>query len=190
VQKLPKDPELGSDSILRSVAAVGAQAWAVGGNDESQPLLLHWDGTSWTRVNFPFRGALSGVVALAPNNVWVVGDRENDTGPPYVSSLILHYDGHKWARVPSPNPDRQNYLNSITVVSATSLWAVGSERHRVPGHKFLTATHALVEHYNGSRWSVSASAAHLGELSSVTPFRHHLIAVDGGTRTLIAHCCF
>src|SRR5262249_49654542 len=65
-----------SAGILSGVAAVAANdAWAVG-QANSIPLMLHWDGASWSPVpgpNFTSVGALSGVAAVTAHDVWAVG---------------------------------------------------------------------------------------------------------------------
>jgi hypothetical protein len=58
--------------------------WAVGHTRNgdysvSSPLALHWDGSAWSVVPTPTPndGTLEGVVALASNDVWAVGQRGN-----------------------------------------------------------------------------------------------------------------
>src|SRR5262249_5938891 len=81
-------------------AGVGAVAsndvWAVGAQDISstgtaQPLIEHWDGTSWSVVSSPKLkqdGALNAVTAISTNNVWAVGFFDNFQG-----DLVEHWDG-------------------------------------------------------------------------------------------------
>lgn len=88
------------DSSLAGVAAISPNnAWAVGETDRStpsrrnpfghtpfEPVILHWDGTSWQRQPTPNLGAgdhtLTGVAAISANEVWAVG---NGRGP-----FLLH----------------------------------------------------------------------------------------------------
>jgi len=66
----------------------------------AKTLILHWNGTRWTQVPSPSPAGLLGsnlvaVNALAPGNVWAVGnvlERGND------QTLILHWNGTNWAR--------------------------------------------------------------------------------------------
>ena len=70
-------------SALSGVAArTASDAWAVGSftraNNLVRTLIEHWDGTAWTRVKSPNAGQpaggdLSGVAALAADDVWAVG---------------------------------------------------------------------------------------------------------------------
>src|SRR5262249_44238253 len=61
-------------------------------------LLLHWDGTTWSRVVVPGgeRGLLTGVWGTGPHDVWVTrnvnGDKDNIYG-------LQHWDGSAWSPV-------------------------------------------------------------------------------------------
>src|SRR5262249_34870547 len=69
---------------FRGVSAVNRNdAWAVGwcqtldaGGSGFMPLLEHWDGAAWTRVQLTGRAAttvLTSVAAVTPNDVWAAG---------------------------------------------------------------------------------------------------------------------
>jgi hypothetical protein len=63
-----------------------------------------------------------------------------------------------WKIVSSPNVGSGTYgnqLNAVTVVSADDVWAVGFSPH--PSGTPLYIRQTLVEHWNGSSWSVVAS---------------------------------
>jgi hypothetical protein len=118
---------------LKGVAATSStNAWAVGyyynGTGE-QTLILHWDGTSWTRVASPNPGGssnlneLSGVAATSSSNAWAVGDYYNGTT---FRTLIVHWNGTGWKRQPSPNVGSfANSLFGVSASSSTNAWAVG-----------------------------------------------------------------
>ena len=66
----------------------------------SQPLIEHWDGTSWSVVSSPNLtqgGFLSAVTAISTNNVWAVGEDDNLS-----VDLVEHWDGTSWSVVSSP----------------------------------------------------------------------------------------
>jgi hypothetical protein len=129
--------------------------WAVGDADYSgDTLILHWDGTRWSRVKSPNPGSvfneLSGVSAVSPTDVWAVGGGGTFPGPgPYVRSrtLVLHWDGNTWSQVISPNPSPGgNYLFDVSAESATDAWAVGWDE--------IPSEHGtLILHWDGTRWS-------------------------------------
>lgn len=138
-----------SDSGPDDVWAVGESGLVAGGR--ALPLTEHWDGTSWTRVSVDIQGdkshwwRLSGVVALAPDDAWAVGEqtRQGDRTP--ARALSYHWDGSQWRPVPVADPGQGLSLGyQLAAVDAASdgdLWAVGS-----------TGDHGLVSHWNGSGW--------------------------------------
>jgi len=149
-------------------SAVSADAsndiWLVGCGNFSE----HYNGTGWSMVPTPNVGSgpncLSGVVALAPDNVWAVGYSTATQKPPPgqfdvpTETLIEHYDGTSWSVVPSPNvgPTSQyqsNRLRSITAISPTDIWAFGSYFAASGSENQMT----LLLHWNGTSWSLVAS---------------------------------
>jgi len=73
------------ENALAGVAAISAtNAWAVGtilgGQNVNQTLVLHWNGTAWSRVTSPNPAGsaedhfLTGVAAWSASNIWTVGD--------------------------------------------------------------------------------------------------------------------
>jgi hypothetical protein len=121
-------------------------AWAVGdtGNDPHllQTLILHWNGTRWTRVASPNpgtgAGGLSGVAATSASNAWAVGS----TG---AGTLILHWNGTKWTHVASPSPGMNAGLGGVSAASAANAWAVGAFYNG-------SLQRTLILHWNGARW--------------------------------------
>ena len=97
-------------------------------------------------------GQLYGVTALAANNVWAVG---NDAGTNTIQTLIEHWNGSSWSVVSSSGPGLViNRLNGVAAISANNIWAVGDDsRSAAPSAQFAP----LVEHWNGSNWSVVIS---------------------------------
>jgi hypothetical protein len=87
-----------SQNILDAMRATSAtDAWAVGdfrnGNNVSQTLILHWDGSAWQRVTTPGLGGpviddtLTGIGASSAGDVWAVGHYYNGTAE---QTLALH----------------------------------------------------------------------------------------------------
>jgi hypothetical protein len=146
-------------SQLAAVAAVSSNdIWAVGLQVNTpgvtQTLIEHWNGTSWSVVPSPSPGAanneLLGVSAASANDVWAVGFINTSTTG---ETLIEHWNGTKWSVVPSPNPKSSqgvnNGLSGVAAISATDAWAVGSG--------VTISGETLIEHWNGSRWSLVTS---------------------------------
>ena len=110
---------------------------------------------AWIVVNSPNAGLIDAFNAVAAvpgtKQYWAVGYFINKKG--YSQTLSEHWDGANWSVVSSPNPKEtsENTLNGITVVSANDVWAVGQ------AHYFGNPSQTLIEHWNGSQWSVVPS---------------------------------
>lgn len=141
--------DAGAPHYLYAVAAVSTtDVWAVGSDlnasNETQTLILHWDGTSWSVVQSPDASSIDnylfGVAAVSANNIWAVGDY---TTPGILEqTLVEHWNGTSWSVVQSPNVGEANILTAVANVPGTrELWAVGSYGN--PGSTLQT----LTEHY-------------------------------------------
>jgi len=96
--------------LLTGVSALtGSDAWASGFYNTNSggegTLLLHWNGTSWTRVPSPTPrpggstggSFLNGVDMVATGDVWSAGGTIFDsTGKE--RTLVLHWNGMTWTR--------------------------------------------------------------------------------------------
>ena len=89
------------------IRAIGPNdVWAVGINNDPlarPPLALHWDGSSWTRIDPPVVGnrnqELDAVHASATDNVWAVGSYRNITSLAYLA-YVVRWNGSRWDHVP------------------------------------------------------------------------------------------
>ncbi len=138
-------------NYLRAIAAVSANnIYAVGSVGGLSTLIEHYNGSTWSVVSNPGIGVLQSITVISANNIWAVGD---DGGP--TKTLIEHFDGSSWKVVLSPNhqtgSSSYNELSAVSAVSASDIYAVGY---------YSTSTNTnqtLIEHYNGSKWSIIAS---------------------------------
>jgi hypothetical protein len=158
-------------STLFGVSAVSAtDAWAVGyyvvnpTTQAQETLVLHWNGTKWSKVASPSPGGTSmnfdnsflhGVSADSATDAWAVGHYISSTTAG-TEAVALHWNGTKWSKIASPNPggtiaSAYNTLNGISAVSATDAWAVGFYNNPAIGDE------TLVLHWNGTKWSKVAS---------------------------------
>jgi carboxypeptidase family protein len=122
---VPVPPANGSITIFDVSASTSNDVWAVGQyiycvdeHCDAFPYAIHWNGSQWQATNPP-GVILSGVLALAPNNVFAVGTYS-------VGTLIIRWDGSQWATVASPDPETGGFLNEIAATNSGELWAVGS----------------------------------------------------------------
>jgi len=111
-------------------------------------------GANWKVVASPNAGtqanSLSGVDAVADNDVWAVGWAWNNRLFAY-QTLIEHWNGATWSLVRSPNATTgYNLLNGVAVVAANDVWTVGQAAN---GNTYNT----LVERWNGTNWSIVPS---------------------------------
>jgi hypothetical protein len=144
--------------LLTGVSAdSSSDAWAVGsaqtatGGDRN--LVLHWDGTRWTGVPAPSPSAsslpeLDHVSADSPSDAWAVGTYSPSKRRG--ASLALHWNGASWRRVliPTPSGATINSLSSVTALSPSDAWAVGSY---IGGG----TQKAQVLHWDGASWQES-----------------------------------
>ncbi|HKZ75675.1 MAG TPA: hypothetical protein VJ259_03320 [Actinomycetota bacterium] len=158
-------------NTLDGVAAISpSDAWAVGqfapeGGTSYRPLILHWDGTGWTRQPTPDDGqpfySLRGAAATSSSDAWAVG-------PGNSGAVILHWDGTAWTHqaVPELGPGIYPSLFGVAATSASDAWAVGS-------YGWLTEEplQGVIFHWDGVAWT-SQPIPHVGTggnfLSAVT----------------------
>jgi hypothetical protein len=146
-------PDLSAGTVLDGVAATSAgDAWVVGYTgtgpltcSRCATLILHWNGTTWTRVPSPNPRAgsqLFGVAATSAGNAWAVGSTPSLAG----STLILHWNGTAWeqVRTPNPFPGHGENLTGVAATSARNAWVVGY----AGGGQY-----ALIAHWNGVSWT-------------------------------------
>lgn len=143
-------------------ARSASDIWAVGGNQSQggcgAPLpavIMHWNGSAWSVIPNTPTGILTGVAAIAPNDVWAVG------GP-----LVMHWDGASWAAVYDLNTRNPShaFLLAVSGTASNDVWSVGEA--------FASGiTIPVVEHWDGTNWTAAqAPTPGLGEnvLTAVT----------------------
>ncbi len=141
-----------------SVAAVFAHAtgdvWVVGDNGTNAGV-EHWDGTSWSVLSSPaFTGVtLNAVSADASDDVWAAGTASTLFGAPFSGAAVLHFDGTGWSLL-NPTTSVPLDVASVTAVSPTNVWAVGTVG-AFCNHK--THRKAAIEHWDGTSWSIVSS---------------------------------
>ncbi|MDQ1476482.1 MAG: hypothetical protein QOE62_1711 [Actinomycetota bacterium] len=143
-----------SCSDASSCFAVGAQ-----GSGPDSPLVERWNGSTWALVSVPVpasasRAWLTGVSCPSPSLCLATGSDATPASEPSVAgSFVDRWNGASWTltSVATPAGATKVELRKITCVTATSCFAVGSyATTSIPAH-------TLVEHWNGTAWSVMAT---------------------------------
>lgn len=105
---------------------------------------------------------LHAVTVVSASDVWAVGFGPQPGGPAYAKqTLIEHWDGSSWNIVPSPNlpstyPEVE--LDGVVALAANDVWAVGyGENPAIPLGSGSPADITLIEHWDGSSWSIVPS---------------------------------
>ncbi|GAC1398097.1 MAG: hypothetical protein NVSMB65_16760 [Chloroflexota bacterium] len=175
-------PHPGAATLSGEAAVSARDVWAVG-HTGAGTLTQHWDGTRWQIVASPnapgdwaHDSMLAGAAAVSARDVWAVG--RSAFGP-----LAEHWDGTRWQVVPTaPSGSAGGGLTSIAVVAANDIWAAGDRvavtantRWEVAG----SASGALVEHWDGTRWQRVPVPAGPGMVTGVAAVSHQNVWAVG-----------
>jgi hypothetical protein len=134
---------------LGATAAVGAALVLA-----ASPALA---ASGWTIVTAPPTGvnaSFTGVSSTSDSDAWAVGSENAALNGVGAKVLIDHWNGTAWSQVATPaTPGNTASLAGVSASSSTDAWAIG--RTQVNRSNFAP----LALHWNGTAWSVSASAA-------------------------------
>jgi hypothetical protein len=127
-----KSPDVaGADATLMGVVAVGpGDVWAVGwsgtASDQTQGLTLHWDGTSWSRVDVPSHDSARTrlfAVAAVPGGPVAVGQMADEDSS--LRPLALRWTGQAWTQVTVESVDADD-ASLVGLASGPRVVAVGT----------------------------------------------------------------
>jgi hypothetical protein len=100
--------------------------------------IVHFDGTSWTKMESGTTENVLGVWGTGPNDVWAVSQ----------FGTILHYNGSIWA----PVHEHEGELRGVWGASSNDVYVVGLS--------------GVLLHYDGVSWSsLTVTSAHLSAIS-------------------------
>ena len=150
-----------SNGGLEAITAISpTDIWAAGGQ------FMHWDGARWTVVPSPYptgarSAAITGIAAIATNDVWAVGNQWPDPGDQLPSQpLVEHWNGANWQIVSSlplpPTTDQINggSLSAVTRIPGTNqLWTVGKWQEALS----MNPGKPLIERWDGNNWQIVPS---------------------------------
>jgi hypothetical protein len=150
-------PAVTVSDVLESVDATGpGDAWAVGWGSTSPfggtavAITLRWNGSRWSSVPIPQPSPvmLFGVEALAPNDVWAVG--QTYLGGAHWVPIVVHWDGARWTRSAVGSFPNGGALRDIVAFSPNRIYAVGLDGEG-------TNARSLVLHWDGAAWTREAT---------------------------------
>jgi hypothetical protein len=157
-------PFLDHGNTLISVAGVASNdVWAVGAQygpnfGFGESLIEHWDGGSWTIIDSPTstvqHTALTGVTAIASNDVWAVGQ---GVGDHHSDALVEHWDGSSWSVVSSSAFTGVD-VEKISADAGNDIWALGLASTFFGG----PFNGPAVLHFDGTSWTPIAMQTQLG----------------------------
>jgi hypothetical protein len=99
------------------VALPGAELWLAGSSsDFMHTAMLRWNGSGWQSVDAPDVGSLRGISALAPNNMWALGNNG-----------LLHWNGSSWVASQGGSPISLA-SGGFVALSDQEMWMVGADR--------------------------------------------------------------
>ncbi|HLJ33309.1 MAG TPA: hypothetical protein VKU38_06655 [Ktedonobacteraceae bacterium] len=194
------NPGLAQNGLNAVTATSANDAWAVGDYSNShfdvparKAFIEHWNGSAWSVVKSPTTpldgSTLNGVAAISPIDAWAVGYAFSNSNNNEQQSLIEHWDGTTWTFVKSPNLASGTQLFAITALSATDIWVSGVYGNNLGKQN---NEHSLVEHWNGTTWTVVQSpnpGSQLNSLNGLTAISANdiwAVGVTDNTQTEVA----
>ena len=110
-------------SSSRDVWAVGYASFSAAGS----ALVLHYDGSTWTRAPVTDRDGLLDVWGTSASDVWVVG----------ASGITHHFDGATWSKV---DGGTNLYRYGVWGAASSDVWSVG--------------IFGEISRFDGTRWTL------------------------------------
>ncbi len=140
---------------LTSVTAPARDdAWAVGTQGGTRPLILHWNGAAWTRVTIPGAGEFEPrvVTSTSPDDVWILGHAVNRHGVGHATAY--RYDGRAWHPITLPAPFQDGVFAAVSASDAWGYLYASCVTVGVGSGPGSTECASSVWHWNGATWSL------------------------------------
>ncbi len=151
----------GGLSELDGVSCPSTTSCAAVGN---AAIAERWNGKAWSLAPIEATGSDSQLYAAScpgASSCFAVGTAAALLEARH-NTLVERWDGNAWSIVPSPTPSGINVdaaLKSISCVSPTNCFAVGSYNAVADAGLSSGFTAALIERWDGTRWSMVALPA-------------------------------
>lgn len=148
-----------SSSITAVDVKSKSDVWLAGTTSDGTAvtgLVMHYDGTSWKRLDVPgamgvpaYQGTLTKIVANSPTNVYVSRVRQNAQ----ITNALLHWNGSSWTTVGTP-------------LNAAGIGLSGDGQGGVVMLPVTTGTTTQYMHYSGSAWTTLSGPARSGAVQA------------------------
>ena len=124
------------DAALLSIWGTGpSDVWAVGSDAGEGPMVLHYDGSEWERLNSETEGTFWWVHGFAGGPVFMGG----------VGGVIVRYEDGEFTEMDTPGNDT---VFGIWGVAPSDLWAVGGASESEGGFAW---------HFDGDSWTAEST---------------------------------
>ncbi len=124
------------EAVLAISGTSPTNVWAVGADLGSGPIVLHWDGTSWTRVSTGTRSTLWWVHAFSDGTLYLSGAG---------ATILRSTDGTTFTRMSVPGLAAHTVFG-VWGSAPSDAYAVGS----------VSGRDGFVWHFDGTRWTAMA----------------------------------
>src|SRR5580693_5035837 len=134
-------------------------------------LAEHWDGSHWSMVQSPtptgnnVAGAILQSVSCTSSSNCVAVGYSTDSNGENLNALVEQWNGTAWSIVPAAATGQAfDQLVTVRCLAADDCWAVGEAGPAQQNPSFLpifpsaAGDQGLIEHWNGTSWSVVPSA--------------------------------
>lgn len=145
----------GAQTIMTSIyGSASNDIWVVGHSDMAYGSMWHYNGVKWNIVDIMEGNAISSyslknLSGLAPNNIWVSGNRIIGAFPWSYKNLVFQYNGSRWIDRNSPV---NGQLVTVFAESENSVWAGGQK--------------GSISHFDGLSWSVDTIKLKAADISN------------------------
>ena len=151
------DPGVTQNGLIDAVASHQMCSGRWRRSHSGHVVVEHWDGQAWH--TYRLKGFMSDTATMtltgSDDCSWLVGEGRHGEQYGFGSERVryMHWDGHTWSVIPSPKVDGRAQIHAIVPSSPLDVWAVGDIESADPSE----GIQSLVEHWDGTRWSVAPS---------------------------------
>lgn len=190
--RVPSPSPGGFDALSGVAASSSTNAWAVGSiittthsATSGRPLILHWNGRTWTRVPAPSHGSSSFLngVTISPlgGSPIAVGSAGSGTSY-YPYAVKLHRNS--WTMMTLPRFGPSGSLSGVAAASPNEVFAVGSTVSS-------TSHEPLILSWSSGKWKRFILPGHtngrLLGVAALSPVSAWAVGSTSSGKTLVAH---